>query len=153
LPRCSNGKAGTKRQSGAHSRTRLLTPIFNHARKFLLHFFHSNCSFAVAELQDCFNFNASSKVRAGQVLGRCHAALGEHALSVSAFDAAIGLAKLGRFLLSEALAIRSRVNAGQGAGTSALHWDKHEGSRRLAEVAERMQGPPELLHRLLGLPV
>jgi hypothetical protein len=92
-------------------------------------------------------------VRAGQVLGRCHAALGEHALSVSAFDAAIGLAKLGRFLLSEALAIRSRVNAGQGAGTSALHWDKHEGSRRLAEVAERMQGPPELLHRLLGLPV
>jgi hypothetical protein len=129
----------------------MLTPIFN--RCFLLHFFHSNCSFAVVELQDCFNFSASSKVRAGQVLGRCHAALGEHALSVSAFDAAIGLAKLGRFLLSEALAIRSRVNAGQGAGTSALHWDKHEGSWRLAEVAERMQGPPELLHRLLGLPV
>jgi hypothetical protein len=87
-----------------------------------------------------FNSSASAKVRAGRVLIRCHAALREGALSVSAFDAAIGLAKPGQFLLSEALAIRSRANAGQGAGTSALHWDTHEGSRQLAEVAERMQG-------------
>ena len=34
-----------------------------------------NHSFAVAELQDKFNFNAASKVRAGRVIGRCHAAL------------------------------------------------------------------------------
>ena len=78
---------------------------------------HSNsnsttCSFVVAELQADFNFLAPSKVRAGRVLGRCHAALGEHALSVSAFDAAIKLARRGRFLLSEALAIRDRALAG-----------------------------------------
>jgi hypothetical protein len=88
----------------------LLTP-FNH-------------SFAVAELQADFNFTTSSKVRAGRVLGRCHAALGEHALSVSAFDAAIQLASVGRFLLSEALAIRDRVRAGQAAGGSRVHWDE-----------------------------
>jgi hypothetical protein len=42
------------------------------------HFFTSpflfNRSYAVAELQDQFNFNTSSKVRAGRVIGRCHAA-------------------------------------------------------------------------------
>jgi hypothetical protein len=56
-------------------------------------------SFAVAELQAGFNFCASSKVRAGRVLGRCHAAMGKHPLSVSAFDAAMQLASVGRFLL------------------------------------------------------
>jgi hypothetical protein len=75
-----------------------------------------NLSFAAAELQDEFNFNATSKVRAGHILGRCHAALGEHALSVSASDAAIQLARRGRFLLSEALLIRDRGLAGQRAG-------------------------------------
>ena len=33
-------------------------------------------SFAVAELQADFNMNAASKVRAGRVLGCCHAAIG-----------------------------------------------------------------------------
>jgi hypothetical protein len=104
-------------------------------------------SFATAELQDRFNFLASSKVRAGRVLGRCHAALGEHALSVSALDAAIELAKCGRFLLSEALAIRDR--AGQGASGSGLHWDERTGKQQLSEVMGRMQGPREPLKRLL----
>jgi hypothetical protein len=110
-------------------------------------------SFAAAEIQDCFNFSAASKVRAGRVLGQCHAALGEHALSVSAFDAAIELARRGRFLLSEALAIRGRAlarRAGKGiGGGSGLHWDEHEGKQRLSEVMGRMQGPREPLERLL----
>jgi hypothetical protein len=110
-------------------------------------------SFSVAELQDSFNFNASSKVRAGRVLGRCHAALGEHALSVSAFDAAIELARRGRFLLSEALAIRDRALAGQATGKGGLHWDEHTGKQQLAEMMGRMQGPREPLGRLLGVKV
>jgi hypothetical protein len=110
-----------------------------------------NHSFAVAELQDKFNFNAASKVRAGRVIGRCHAALGEHALSVSALDAAIVLARCGRFLLSEALAIRDRALVGQGAGGSGLHWDAAAGTQRLEEVAGRMQGPREPLGQLLGV--
>jgi hypothetical protein len=109
-----------------------------------------NCSFAVAELQADFNFSTSSKVRAGRVLGRCHAALGEHALSVSAFDAAIQLASVGRFLLSEALAIRDRVRAGQAAGGSRVHWDERTGKQRVGGVMGRMQGPRELLERLLA---
>ena len=83
------------------------------------------------------------------MIGRCHAALGEHALSVSAFNAAIELARRGRFLLSEALTIRDRALAGQGAG--GLHWDEREGKQRLVEVMGRMQGPREPLEMLLGL--
>ena len=109
-----------------------------------------NCRFAVAELQADFNFTTSSKVRAGRVLGRCHAALGEHALSVSAFDAAIQLASIGCFLLSEALAIRDRVRAGQAAGGSRVHWDEHTGKQRVEEMMGRMQGPREPLERLLA---
>ena len=108
-----------------------------------------NHSFAVAELQADFNFTTSSKVRAGRVLGRCHAALGQHALSVSAFDAAIVLAKRGRFLLSEALVIRGRALAGRESG-SRLHWDEHTSKHQLAEVMGRMQGPREPLEQLLG---
>jgi hypothetical protein len=109
-------------------------------------------SFAAAELQAEFNFSATSKVRAGHILGRCHAALGEHALSVSAFDAAIQLAKRGRFLLSEALLIRDRGLAGQGASKGVIHWDEHTRKQQLAEVMGRMQGAREPLGRLLGLP-
>jgi hypothetical protein len=101
-------------------------------------------------LQADFNFNAASKVRAGTALGRCHAALGEHALSVSAFDAAIELAKRGRFMLSEALLIRDRVLAGQGAGKGTMHWDEQKGKQRLAEVTGRMQGPRDPLLLLLA---
>ena len=75
---------------------------------------------------------------------------------MSAFDAAIDLAKRGRFLLSEALSIRGRVLAGQesqggrsGSG-SGLHWDEREGKQRLAEMIGRMQGPREPLERLLA---
>ena len=55
------------------------------------------CLFACS--QDKFNFTSPSKMRAGQLLGRCHAALGQQSLSATAFDAAIGLAQTTRFLL------------------------------------------------------
>jgi hypothetical protein len=113
-----------------------------------------NCSFAAAEIQDCFNFSAASKANAGRVIGRCHAALGEHALSVAAFDAAIELARRGRFLLSEALAIRGRVLAGRAGGGvgggSGLHWDECEGKQKLSEVMGRMQGLRGPLEQLLA---
>jgi hypothetical protein len=109
-------------------------------------------SFAAAEIQDCFNFSASSKVRAGRVLGRCHAALGEHALSVSAFDAAIELARRGRYLLSEALAIQGMALVGRGVIEGGLHWDERKGKQQLEEMMGRMQGPRDPLERLLLAP-
>jgi hypothetical protein len=73
--------------------------------------------FAQTDLQDYHNLNAVSKVRAGRVLGRCHAVLGQDMLSVSAFDAAIELAQSRKLLLSEALSVRGRAAAGRnGAG-------------------------------------
>ena len=108
-----------------------------------------NHSFAAAEIQDCFNFSAASKVHAGRVIGRCHAALGEHALSVAAFDAAIELARRGRFLLSEALVVRGRVLAGRGTSESKLHWDERKGKQQLEEMMGRMKGPRGPLERLL----
>jgi hypothetical protein len=73
------------------------------------------------EIQDCFNFNAPSKVGAGRVIGRCHAALGEHALSAAAFDAAI------RHRAGETRAlpaVRGAGDPGQGAGGASgrRHW-------------------------------
>jgi hypothetical protein len=109
--------------------------------------------FAQTDLQDYHNFNIVSKVRAGQVLGRCHAALGQHMLSVSAFDAAIELAQSRKLLLSEALSVRGRAVEGRnGAGGGGLHWDEETGKQRLAEVMGRMQGPREALQRALLLP-
>jgi hypothetical protein len=108
--------------------------------------------FAQTDLQDYHNLNVPSKVRAGRVLGRCHAALGQHMLSVSAFDVTIDLAKSGKLLLSEALSVRARAAAGRnGAGDHGLHWDEETGRQRLAEVMGRMQGPREALERVLVL--
>jgi hypothetical protein len=109
--------------------------------------------FAQTDLQDCHNLNVPSKVRAGRVLGRCHAALGQHTLSVSAFNAAIELAQSRKLLLSEALSVRGRAVEGRnGAGGGGLHWDEEMGKQRLAEVIGRMQGPQEALERALLLP-
>jgi hypothetical protein len=95
--------------------------------------------FAQTDLQDYHNLNVVSKVRAGRVLGRCHAA--------------IDLARSGKLLLSEALSVRGRAVAGKsGAGGSGLHWDEDMGKQRLVEVMGRMQGPREVLERVLGLP-
>jgi hypothetical protein len=109
--------------------------------------------FAQTDLQNYHNLNGVSKVRAGRVLGRCHAALGQHMLSVSAFDAAIELAQSRKLLLSEALSVRGRAVAGRdGAGSGGLHWDDEMGKQRLAEAMGQMQGPREVLERVLLLP-
>jgi hypothetical protein len=110
--------------------------------------------FAQTDLQDCRNFNVPAKVRAGRVLGRCHAALGQHALSVSVFDAAIKLAHSKKLLLSEALSVRGRALSGRNgvAGGSGVYWDEATGKQRLAEVMGRMQGPRDVLERALLLP-
>jgi hypothetical protein len=69
-------------------------------------------------------------------------------LSVSAFDAAIDLARSRKLLLSEALSVRGRAAAGKhGSSKSRLHWDEEMGRERLAEVMGRMQGPREALGR------
>jgi hypothetical protein len=108
--------------------------------------------FVQTDLQDYHNLNVPAKVRAGRVLGRCHAALGQHMLSVSAFDAAIDLARSRKLLLSEALSVRGRAAAGNiWAGDSGLHCDEETGRQRLAEVMGRMQGPREVLERALAL--
>jgi hypothetical protein len=108
--------------------------------------------FAQTDLQDYHNRNVVSKVRAGRVLGRCHAALGQQMLSVSAFDAAIELAWSRKLLLSEALSVRGRAAAGRNeAEGNGLHWDEETGKQRLAEVMGRMQGPREALERVLLL--
>jgi hypothetical protein len=113
-------------------------------------------AWAQAELQDPSNFNVLSKTRAGRLLGRCHAALNEHTLSVAVLDAALQLAKTGELLFTEALTVRERVMLGNGtsaAGTtsssSSLHWDEHTGKQQLAEVMGRMQGGHGLLQKLL----
>jgi hypothetical protein len=107
-------------------------------------------AFAQAELQSIFSVNLPSKVRAGRVLGRCHAVMGQHTLSVAAFDAAIDLAKSKRFLLSEALSVRGRVLAAKGSGEGhGCHWDDRMQKQQLEEVMGRMQGPRELLEKLM----
>jgi hypothetical protein len=100
-------------------------------------------------LQGRTNLNLPSKVQAGQLLGRCHAALGQHALSVAALDAALQLTKAAELLFTEALVVRDRAllgkvgAAGSGVGNgsgSGLHWDEHTGKQQLEEVMGRMQG-------------
>jgi hypothetical protein len=109
--------------------------------------------FAQTDLQNYHNLYAPAKVRAGRVLGRCHAAMGQHMLSVSAFDAAIDLARSRKLLLSEALSVRGRAAAGEdGASNNGQYWDKEVGKQQLEEVMGRMQGPREVLERTLVLP-
>ena len=72
------------------------------------------------------------------MLGRCHAARGEHELSVKAFDAALQLALTGRMLMQECLAVRGRALAGRAVNGVGGHWDEKTGKQRLAEVAGRM---------------
>ena len=86
-----------------------------------------------------------SKARAGRILGRCHAALGESALSSSALDAALEATKAGELLFSECLTVRTRVLLGKtvaaASPTSRQHsWDEQTGKARAEEVMGRMEG-------------
>ena len=98
-----------------------------------------------ATIVDDGNFSAPDKIRAGRLIARCHARLGQHALSVAASDAALAAAQEGRYLLSESLCVRGRALAGREAGGAGGHWSEGTGRQRLAEVAGRMQAGGELL--------
>ena len=93
-----------------------------------------------ATLADECNFNTPDRSRAGRVLGRCHAARGEHELSVKAFDAALQLALTGRMLMQECLAVRGRALAGMEAGGAGGHWGEGAARERLAEATRRLPG-------------
>ena len=86
------------------------------------------------------------------MLGRCHAARGEHELSVKAFDAALQLALTGRMLMQECRAVRGRARAGRAANGGGGHWDEETGKQRLAEVVGRMglEEDREALEQVLG---
>jgi hypothetical protein len=115
-----------------------------------------NCSFAVAELQADFNFSTSSKVRAGRVLGRCHAAFWGSTRSRCRHST-----RLFSWQVSGASCYQRRWRSEIGCGQGKLrvevehtgHWaDEHTGKQRVGEMMGRMQGPREPLERLLALP-
>ena len=92
-----------------------------------------------AEVSGPFNFVYPSKIQAGEVLGRCHAKLGQHSLSTAAFDAALELAREGRYVWSEMATARARAQAGRDANGVGEHWSVYEGRERMAAVAGRME--------------
>ncbi len=120
---------------------------------------------ARADLEDVHNRNTTAMTRTGRLLARCHAAVGEHSLSVAALDSALAAAKAGRLLLSEALSVRAMalVSIGRAAGSGgdegprereedSPHWSEQVGRERLLEVMGRMvrEGSGhELLEKLL----
>ena len=57
---------------------------------------------------------------------------------MTALDAALSLAKIGRLGWSEGLAVAGRVQAGRAAGGAGGHWSEREGQERLQEVVQRM---------------
>ena len=105
-----------------------------------------------AELSCEYNFTADSRTRAGRALGRCHAALGQHTLSVAALDAALEQAQMGRRLVAEYLAVKLRAGLGREAGGAAGHWNAHAGAQRVAEVVGRLQGDRQQLLEEEGMP-
>ena len=94
---------------------------------------------ARAEIADPLVINSPSMICAGRLIGRAHAALGQHELSVAAFDAAAELARVGRYLLSDLLTVRSRAIAGRAASGVGRHWSEEIGRQRLVEVVGRLQ--------------
>ena len=79
-----------------------------------------------------------SQIRAGRLLGRGHAALGQHELSIAAFDAALVLANSLQLLWSEFLIVRGRTLVGAEARGASGHWSEETAEARLAEVVARM---------------
>eukprot|EP00935_MAST-01C_sp_MAST-1C-sp1_P001841 g1841.t1 len=101
-------------------------------------------TWAQSELAAPINRNLPSKTRAGRILARSHAALGEHELSAAALSAALDGATMGALLLSEALTVREMVKLGKTAAAEGNshgpYWAELEGEQRLLEVAGRMVG-------------
>ena len=93
--------------------------------------------------------NSSMKARAGRLLARCHAALGQHQLAVAALDAALEGAETGELLLSRALVTREKVRLGTANdGSGNTYWDAQTGRRRLQEVVGRAASAGENRGRL-----
>ena len=95
---------------------------------------------ARSEIQFEWNYNTASKAIAGRILGRCHAALGEHSLSAAAFDSAAKMEKTAQYVYSDCLTTRARAIAGKRAGGASGHWDEATGRERIQEVLGRMAG-------------
>ena len=96
--------------------------------------------------------NAFSKICASRVLGRVHAAKGEHVLSVSALNSALEAAKTGELLLSEALVVRGRSRIGRELELkgSSGHWDEAMAAELTSELMARMHGPRSALEALFS---
>ena len=102
--------------------------------------------FAAAEIADPLVHNSPSRIRCGRLLGRCHAACEEHALSAAAFDAAVALATTGLYLWSELAVVRDRAVLAAGrdehaGGVGGQQWTEAQGKQRVAEVRGRMEAP------------
>ena len=104
------------------------------------------------------SLNVVVKARASRLLGRCHAALGDHTLSVAALDAALQVTRMGELLFSECLTVRARALVGKAAGGGSPHWSGYTAKQRLLEVMGRMESSESnralaeklLLHGLRG---
>ena len=105
-------------------------------------------------MQEPISNNVPTKARAGRLLCRCHAALGDHMLATSALDAALQTTKNGELLFSEALCVRARALVGKTWGASnPAHWSDYTSKQRLLEVMGRMEmeggSNKELLEKLM----
>ena len=109
-----------------------------HRERFCACMSSSCCSSLQAEISFEYNYTTPSRIRAGLLLGRCHAALGEHDLAVAAFATSLQLAETCRLQLCELLAVSGRAAAGRAAGGNGSHWGLEEGRQRLGEVLGRM---------------
>ena len=80
----------------------------------------------------------AADIRAGRVLCRCHAALGEQEYSVAALEAALDAARAGQLVFSESLCVRSRALVGKAASahnaSGSAHWSEAQGRQRVLEV-------------------
>ena len=63
-------------------------------------------------------------------------------MSAAALEAALQVAKTGRYLMSEVLTVGARAAAGSAGGVEG-EWDEDMGSERLREVVGRMRGGTE----------
>ena len=100
------------------------------------------------------NLNAADKVRSARVLGRVHAAKGEHALSLAALDSGLSLTGTGRYVLGNVLTVRERARVGKSQGGTGGHWEEGVGRERLVEAVAQMEvaadEQPALTARLLS---
>ncbi len=104
--------------------------------------FEDALTFARADIDDPFNASSISRARAFRVVGRCHAALGYHAESRTAFESALQIATMGRFLLAEVLALRELAMLASAGGDGA-----EAGWAQVEQAAGRMEGAARLSWR------